>query len=336
MTEPVRAVRTAVRRSVRDLPAERPLIVACSGGADSVALAAATVWIGRSSARPVMAVIIDHGLVAGSAEVAATTAATCTSLGLEPVMVRAVDARSHPGGAGPEAAAREARREALGEIAADVEAGAVLLGHTRDDQAETVLVQLARGSGARSLAGMRPVSGIFRRPFLDLPRATVRQSVRDLELPFHEDPWNTDPRFTRSRVRAVVLPTLHDELGPGVAQSLARTADLLRDDADLLDDLATTALRDLTVDGPPEVTALRGLPRALRTRAVRGLLIDAGCPAGDLTRHHVVAVERLVMEPRTNGPIHLPAGFTAHRRCGRLVVEDPSGLAHPTRADKEC
>ena len=336
MTASITAVRSAVKRALHDLPVDRPVIVACSGGADSMALAAATAWEGQRSGRPVMAVIVDHALVAGSTGVANEAAATCADLGLDPVVVRRVDARAFPGGDGPEAAARHARRHALQQAADEVGAPAVLLGHTLDDQAETVVLQLSRGSGARSLSGMRPVSGVFRRPLLELTRAVVRRSAEEQGLVVHEDPWNTDPRFARSRVRATVLPIWEAEIGPGVAQALARTADLVRDDADYLDQVAADLLATLTVDGPPTVADLRRTPRALRTRVIRTLVIDAGCAAGTLARLHISAIDRLVMEPRTTGPIHLPSGFTAHRRCGRLVVEPPASSVLLAPADKEC
>ncbi len=166
------------------------------------------------------------------------------------------------GGAGPEAAARHARYAVLEEVAERFEAAAVLLGHTRDDQAETVLLGLTRGSGGRSIAGMRRSFDRYRRPLLDVSRTDTVAACRVEGIAFWEDPHNDDPRFTRSRIRARVLPVLEDELGPGVAVTLARTADQLRDDMELLDDLAADALagpaRDLTVaaldrapDGPP-------------------------------------------------------------------------------------
>ena len=282
MTRALTEVRNAVRDCVADLPTSSPVVVACSGGPDSVALAAATAWVCVRQGRQAAAVVVDHNLVVGSAQVAATAAELCSSLGLEPALVRRVDARARPGGPGPEAAARDARYAALFAVAAELHAGAILLGHTLDDQAETVLLGLARGSGARSLAGMRPSNGLVRRPLLGIGRETVRRSAYDAGLVSVDDPQNSDPHFTRVRVRDVVLPTLERELGPGIAEALARTADLVRDDADLLDSLAGDELARL--GETPLVGEMRALAPALRTRVIRSLIIEAGCPAGDLTR----------------------------------------------------
>ena len=165
------------------------------------------------------AVTVDHGLQLGSAGRARGLAATLVGLGFDPVEVVHVRVG---GTEGPEGNARRVRCAALGASAERHGATAVLLGHTRDDQAETVLLGLARGSGPRSLAGMAPVAGRFRRPLLDLPRATVRAAVPDGFTPW-DDPHNADPAYTRSRTRERVLPVLEAELGPGIGAALART-----------------------------------------------------------------------------------------------------------------
>ena len=172
-------------------------------------------------------------------------------------------------GQGPEAAAREARYAVLEEVAQRFGSGTVLLGHTLDDQAETVLLGLARGSGGRSLAGMR-------RGFDVLPAAPSRHHAcadrGSLPSPGASsggsDPHNEDPRFTRSRVRHRVLPVLEEELGPGVTAALARTADQLRADVEALDDLAAASLREPAPIADGHRTAdLEGLlPGALKTR----------------------------------------------------------------------
>jgi tRNA(Ile)-lysidine synthase len=222
-------VRTAVRRALADLPAGAVVLVACSGGPDSLALAAATAWVAERRRLRAGAVVVDHRLQPGSADVAAAAADACRSLGLDPALVvtapPATGTRS-----GPEGDARARRYAALTATAERHGAVAVLLGHTRDDQAETVLLRLARGSGARSLAGMPPRRGLFRRPLLDVDRAVVHRVATALDLPSWADPHNTDDAFARSRVRARVLPTLTVELGPGVPAALARSAALLRDD----------------------------------------------------------------------------------------------------------
>ena len=247
---------------------------------------------------------------------AAGAAASCRALGLDPVEV--VRVRVAPDGSGPEAAARTARYAALDEVADRLGAAAVLLGHTLDDQAEQVLLGLARGSGARSLSGMAAVRGRYRRPLLEVPRATVRSSLDDLGLRAHDDPMNADPATARARVRHRVLPVLEAELGPGVAAALARTAGRLREDADALD--AAAAAVPVRDGGALPVADLVPLDPAVRSRVLRRALVAAGCPAGALTRAHVVAVDDLVTRWRGQGPVSLPGGVEAGRSSGMLSL----------------
>ena len=328
----VAAVRSAVREACADLPPGALVLVACSGGPDSLALAAAAGWLARSPRSPgwrAGAVVVDHGLQPGSDAVAQEAAAACADLGLEPVEVVAV-AVSGPGG--PEAAAREARYAALDAARARTGADAVLLGHTRDDQAEQVLLGLARGSGARSLAGMPARRGPYRRPLLALPRATTEAACAALGLAPWRDPTNADPGQARARVRTRLLPALEAELGPGVTAALARTAEQLREDADALDALAEDLLaRALLPDGADvalDVAVLAPAPAALRRRALRRAAVRAGSPAGALSRAHVLALDALVTSWRGQGPVDLPAGVRALRACGRLALaRDPAGPA---------
>ena len=330
----VAAQRVAVRRALAALDpvlaAAPPLVlVACSGGADSLALAAALAFEAPRAGVRAGAVVVDHGLQAGSADVAARTAEVLAGLGLDPVVVRSVDV-GHDGG--PEAAARAARYAALGQVAAETEALAVLLGHTLDDQAETVLLGLARGSGARSLAGMPAVRGVFHRPFLgDVRRVDTEAACRALGLTPWDDPTNAPGGApVRSRVRHEVLPVLDRVLGPGVAQALARSAEQLREDADALDALAqehwealsTRADADTETDAGIEmdVDALGALPTAIRRRVLRRAALSAGCPAGALHRSHVLALDALLTDWHGQGPVALPGGRQGRRGCGRLTV----------------
>ncbi|MFC5187030.1 tRNA lysidine(34) synthetase TilS [Actinomadura harenae] len=325
----VAAVRLAVRRALAGLPPGAMTLVACSGGADSLALAAALAFEAPRSRRPAGGVTVDHGLQDGSAERAERMVRTMASLGLDPAGSVAVTVGTE---GGPENAARVARYEALDQAARRLRAGAVFLGHTRDDQAETVLLGLARGSGARSLAGM-PSSFVrsrdhyeqcevrYERPLLELDRATTRRACEALGLEPWDDPHNDDPSYTRVRVRQEALPALERTLGPGVAEALARTARLLRDDADALDDLAVEALG--RARGPEEdglsVDVLGGLNRAVRTRVLRTAAIEAGSPAGTLAAVHVDDVDRLVTGWRGQRHVDLPGGIRAFRRYGRLL-----------------
>ena len=315
------------------------MLVACSGGADSVALAAAAAFEAPRLGLRVGGVTVDHGLQEGSASRAATVAALLTRLGLDPVEAVRVDVSAHHGG--PEAAARAARYGALDGVADRLGAAAVLVGHTLDDQAETVLLGLARGSGTRSLAGMAavsvspvsgsPVSGSpvgadasdarYRRPLLGVERAVTLAACADLGLPVWDDPQNGDPSFTRVRVRAEVLPVLEAALGPGVAAALARTAELARDDADALDQWATGSYTDLAdVDGSLDVGALALLPGAVRRRVLRLACLRAGVTAGSLAAVHLQAIEALVTDWHGQGAVSLPGGQSASRRYGKLYI----------------
>src|SRR3954470_4637270 len=246
--------RAAVRSSLRDVAAGSTVLAAVSGGADSLALAAALAHAAKKLPLTAGAVIVDHGLQSASAEQAARAADQCRSMGLDPVTVCPV-AVGRAGG--PEAAARAARYAALDATAADV----VLLGHTLDDQAETVLLGLARGAGARSLSGMAGVSGRYRRPFLGVRRTETRAACRALDLEAWHDPHNADPAYARVRVRREVLPALEQALGPAIVESLARSAGLLRDDADALDEWADKALPDAYGADGLVVSALAALPK---------------------------------------------------------------------------
>jgi tRNA(Ile)-lysidine synthase len=316
----VALVRAAVRRSLADVPAGEVVLVACSGGADSLALAAATAFGSRAAGWRVGLVTVDHGLQTGSAARAADIADWARGSGYDPVQLATVSVAGLAGG--PEAAARSARYEALDKAAADHGAVAVLLGHTEDDQAETVLLGLARGSGARSLAGMPARRGIYRRPLLGLSRELVRAAAIDAGREPWEDPHNTDPAYSRARLRTV-LASLQDALGPGLTPNLARTARLLRADADALDAIAAAELERQPEGEPVDVEALEALPEAVRTRVIRGWLVGAGVPAGALSSVHIGAVEALVTRWRGQGPVALPRDRTVTRRHGRLHLDRP-------------
>lgn len=305
------------------------MLVACSGGADSVALAAAAAFEAPRLGLRVGGVTVDHGLQKGSTSRASTVAALLIGLGLEPVEVVAVDVSAHSGG--PEAAARAARYGALDGVADRLRASTVLVGHTLDDQAETVLLGLARGSGTRSLAGMATVSGSpvgaegtdarYRRPLLAVERAVTKAACADLGLPVWDDPQNADPSFARVRVRSEVLPVLEAALGPGVAAALARTADLARDDADALDRWAAGSYAEMAdVDGSLDVAALALLLPAVRRRVLRTATLRAGVTAGSLAAVHLLAIEALVTDWHGQGSVSLPGGQSASRRYGKLYV----------------
>jgi tRNA(Ile)-lysidine synthase len=338
----VAAIRLAVRRVLHDIltelnttagvpagtAAERvpehppsPLVlVAWAGGADSMALASALAFEAPRLGIRAGGVTVDHGLQNGSDLRAEEVVLRLRELGLDPVEATAVTVGR---AGGPEAAARDARYAAL-DAAARHGAAAVLLGHTRDDQAETVLLGLARGSGIRSLSGMAAVSGAggrYRRPFLQVDRQTARKACMVQSLPVWDDPHNADPAYTRSRLRHEGLPALEKALGKGVVEALARTAQLSRDDADALDTWARQAeagVRDAT--GVLECAKLYALPPAVRRRILRRAAIEAGAPAGALFARHIEEVDRLITGWRGQGAINLPGKVVAQRQGGRLVI----------------
>jgi len=335
----VAAVRLAVSRELADLPAGSLVLVACSGGADSLALAAGMAFVVGRAARhadeaggvpPLRAgaVVVDHGLQDGSATVATRAAEQCRRLGLDPVLVVPVTV---DGPGGPEAAARDARYVALEEAARRTGAAAVLLGHTLDDQAETVLLGLARGSGARSLAGMPTRRGPFRRPLLQLRRADTAAACTAQRLAPWQDPTNAaapdGPR--RSRVRHQLLPAAERVLGRGVVPALARTAEQLREQADAVDELADRLLAEAASRGVPTVgwdadTLAAAVP-GVRRAALHAAALRTGCPPGSVTRRHVLALDALLVDWHGQGPVHLPGGMVGVRECGRLVLtESPS------------
>ena len=308
----VAAVRSAVRESLGGQPPGGLVLVACSGGADSLALAGALAFTAVRAGLRAGGVTVDHGLQEGSAARAGEVVKVLQGLGLDPVESVAVSVGR---AGGPEAAAREARYTALNGGGA----GAVLLGHTLDDQAETVLLGLARGSGARSLAGMAPCAGRYLRPFLGLTRAEVRRACLAMGLAPWDDPHNEDTAYTRVRVRKKVLPLLEEELGPGVSEALVRTAAQLREDADALDAWAVRALEEARdFDHALDVRALEGLPRAVRSRVLRRVAVAAGSPAGALASVHVAAVDRLVTAWHGQRGVDLPGGIRVIRRYGKL------------------
>ena len=324
------AVRVAVRRSLADLPDDARVAAAVSGGADSLALAAALAFVRPGSS----ALVVDHGLQPGSGEVAARAAEQCRGLGLVAVVVTAGSVRprssegpQHAGAGevrktaeaspasspatatgGPEARARTLRYAALDAAADELGVTAVLLGHTRDDQAESVLLGLVRGSGTRALAGMAQVRGRYRRPLLDISRHTTSEACAQAGLQAWHDPHNDDVAHTRVRVRATVLPVLERELGPGVREALARSARLLREDADALDALAPDT---------DDVAVLAALPAALRARSLKRWA-ERACGAS-VTAAHVDALRSLVEDWHGQGPVALPRGVRVRREGARLA-----------------
>jgi tRNA(Ile)-lysidine synthase len=314
----VAAVRRGVRRSLAALEPGDAVLVACSGGADSLALVSATVFEARRAELRVVGVTVDHGLQPGSTEQAARVVEQMAALGVDETAA----ARVHVEGAGdgPEAAARRARYDVLEQMREHFGARLVLLGHTRDDQAETVLLGLTRGSGARSLAGMRRAFDAYARPLLDVTRDDTVTACQAEGITYWEDPHNDDDGYTRVRVRRTVLPVLEENLGPGVAAALARTADQVREDVEALDALARGAYDDLRASAGGDGLDLRALHDhhlAIASRVLRLAALDAGAVDSELFHVHVRALVDLAAG-EIQGEVQLPGHVTAYRERGRL------------------
>lgn len=361
------STRLSVRRALRGVDRGSLALVGLSGGADSLALAAALAAEAHALGIRAGALVVDHGLQARSVEVAEIAASQARGLGLDPVLVTRVRVSEElTQREGPESAAREARYEAFREAAEQTGAAVLLTAHTRDDQAEQVLLALSRGSGTRSVSGIPPIRPLtdrtkLVRPFLaeapEIRRATTEAACAELGLhPWH-DPHNLDDAYARVRVRERLLPALETELGGGVAGGLAQSADLAREDADALDAWAERVAYEvvgvngaaLSTDGsstgvgsgagesgpaatiaPDGVAALAALPAAVRQRVIHTAAKRVfGSP---LTRTHVLAIAALITEWKGQGPVFVP-GIRVTRADGALVFERQHGSPRQSAAE---
>ena len=315
MTTAVPAVRNAVRLWLEKFEAGDTVLVAVSGGADSLALASALAVEAKKVAIKVVGVTVDHQLQPVSAHQALQVKDQLSKLNVDCVIKKVtVDIKE-----GLEASARKARYQAIEEVAQSENAVAVFLGHTKDDQAETVLLGLARGSGTRSLSGMSSHNGIYVRPLLEISRSQTEEFCKEAGLDFWVDPHNSDSQFARVRVRTEAMPTLEKTIGPGISDALARSAQLLRDDADALDDWTNKELTGLDLTNL-ECAYLETLPRAIRTRILRSAIYAAGAPSGSVSAEHVSAVEALISAWNGQGALSLPGGVKVERISGRLSL----------------
>ena len=310
----MKSLRAAVRQDLERLTAGDLVLVACSGGADSMGLAIGLLDVAPEFAIRVGVIAIDHDLQPGSRARAEEVVASLKARGADPAEAITVQVGKE---GGLEAAAREARYEALTAAADRHGAAAIYLGHTSSDQAETVLLGLARGSGARSLSGMADVNVRYRRPLLHLSRDQVREEVMEAGVTIWDDPHNADPRFTRVRARAV-MNQLERELGPGIEEALVRSAALLRDDADALDEWAAEAMVKVITENKIDLNALMVYPRAIRTRVIKQFFRNQGLPS--LTADHIRAVDALASDWRGQGPVALPGHMDAAREGGLLTL----------------
>ena len=312
-------LRSAVRPWLAQFSPGENILIAVSGGADSLALAASLQLEATDLAINLIPIIIDHGLQEGSAAIAEQTTQTLTKLGFHQIKIMKVDVENSDG---LEASARRARYKAFDHALTEFAAPSIFLGHTLNDQAETVLLGLARGSGTRSLSGMAASSPDrkYLRPLLEVDRATTVASCAELGIDYWSDPHNENESFTRVKVRKNILPLMESELGPGITESLARSSQILREDADALDQLAAQFLAshpDLVIE------ELAALTKAVRVRVLRSAIYALGAPAGTLTADHIAPVEAFVTSWKGQGEASLPGGVKVSRISGRLSLSRP-------------
>ena len=308
------AIRQAVRPWVQS--ADVRILLGVSGGADSMALACATLAEAKATGPDLVAIVVDHQLQVGSNQVAEKTRDELIRIGFNVVEIITIDVEIVDG---MEASARRARYGAFESATRKYHPDYFFLAHTKNDQAESVLLGLARGSGTRSLSGMAEVNGIYIRPLLGISRELTELACAENEVTAWQDPQNFDQNYARVRVRNQILPIVEANLGPGIVDALARSAKILREDADALDFLAEQFLvgGDL---GSLSVSELAALPKAIRIRVLRLAIFAIGAPIGSLTALHLDPIEALITDWHGQGEIALPGGVKVARISGRLSL----------------
>ena len=310
--------RRAVRNALAHLEPGDRILLAVSGGADSLLLAAATNLEASKVGIQLNALVVDHQLQNGSGDVALSAQKKLIELGITEAKVAQVLVNEDVGNGGLEAAARRARYNALDVEADRIGAVAIFLGHTEDDLAETVLLGLARGSGTRSLSGMAFQVGRYVRPFLELSRAQVLAACKESGIEYWSDPHNQDLSFARVRVRNEILPIMEKEIGPGISLALARTSRILREDADALDLIAGELFASLADPAQIPIELIAEVPSAVRKRVIKRAIEAMGAPT--LTAEQILEVDALVGAWKGQGPVALAGGITARRDSGRLTL----------------
>ena len=305
-------IRKAVKPWLND--SAQPVLFGCSGGADSMALAVALFM--ESLNTKVIPIVIDHGLQEGSAQITSQTVERLKQIGFTQVESARAQVTMTDG---LEASARRARYQLFNQFIETYQPKYFLLAHTLNDQAENVLLGLARGSGARSLSGMAVKNNIFVRPLLKISRELTTAACSEARIEIWSDPHNEDLRFTRVRVRKNLLPIIEDNLGPGITEALVRSADLLRDDADALDGFAAEYFNQADSFNL-DVKELERLPKAITTRVLRLAIYKAGAPAGSLTAEHIAAAQALISDWHGQKEVSLPGNVKLLRNSGRITL----------------
>ena len=305
-------IRKAVKPWIAD--SSQTILFGCSGGADSMALAIALFL--EANQTKVIPVVVDHGLQDGSAQITSQTISKLKEIGYTQVETAVAQVKITDG---LEASARRARYQIFNQFIDTYRPKYFLLAHTLNDQAETVLLGLARGSGARSLSGMAVENNIYVRPLLKISRQTTVAACHEGGIEIWSDPHNDDLRFARVRARKNALPILEENLGPGITEALVRSADLLRDDADALDSFALEYFAQ-TDPLNLSINELERLPRAIRTRVLRLAIYQAGAPAGSLSAEHINGAEALISDWHGQKELSLPGDVKLLRNSGRITL----------------
>ena len=312
-------LRKAIRFWFEKLEPNSKVCIGVSGGADSLALAVASKLEASNFPIDLVAVIVDHGLQENSGEIAQFAKQQLGKLGYQDVFIGKANVQVTDG---IEASARRARYRVFQQAIETYNPNYFFLGHTKNDQAEGVLLGLARGSGTKSLSGMQEISGMFVRPLLGIDRATTEIACRESSIEFWNDPHNSNQDFTRVRVRENILPILENEIGPGIADALARSAKILREDALALDGWAESVFGQVDPQDI-EISILADLPVAVRSRVFRLAIYAAGAPAGSISASHLEPIEAFVSDWRGQGHTSLPGGVKVCRISGRLSLSKP-------------
>jgi tRNA(Ile)-lysidine synthase len=319
MVEAIVSIRNAVRPHLAELEPGDRFIVAVSGGADSLALAHALFTESVPLALNPIAVTVDHQLQDNSGVQAEKVLQQLKEIGYGQVDIQKVVVASD---SNIEAHARDVRYQALDKSAQESQAKKIFLGHTFNDQAETVLLGLARGSGTRSLSGMSENSGLYVRPLLSITREETERACRELSLDYWSDPHNFNTEFTRVRVRREVIPFLEEHLDAGISKALVRTAALLSEDGEALDQWAAKELLALDPSSL-DCDYLNSLPKAIRTRILRSSAQSAGATPGSLTFEQISAMEAMISAWKGQGALSLAGGVKVERISGRLSLSNP-------------
>ena len=293
------------------------IILAVSGGPDSIAMVAICAQLQTEFSLDFYPVTINHQLQTESKDWALQTIEVCKNLGLPNATAIDVEVDENSGN-GLEAAAREARYNALRAQAKIVGARAIMLAHTMDDQAETVLMRIARGSSTRSLSGMAHISGDLWRPLLDLDRKTLHEALSAFNLPAISDPHNFNRQFTRVKIRLDVIPKLVEALGQNVVAGLARTARMARLDTEALETIAASVYSKCIIENELLIGELINHPLAVQSRIVHHWLVNKGVSPTNLSSDHIFAICRMAKDPQVKGPIKITGGVEVQKASGRL------------------